>query len=362
LYRRGNIWWVKYYVNGRAVRESTGAEKETEAKRFLDGRRGRVAEGLPVMPRADRTRYDDARADLIAHYEATGARDVTEAGYRLEHLNTMFKGRRLASIGPADANRYTVQRREEGAADGTIRRELSTLTTMLSLAAEHGKLLRVPKLRKPPDGKPRQGFLEPEQFAAVSRRLPPDLQVAAAVGYVLGWRCQSEVMTLERRHVDLEAGTLRLDPETKTDEGRIAYLPEDLKSLLAAQLARVDALQKTRGRIIPYVFPHVRRGRRHQPGDRRQDYKRAWATACAKAGVPGRLRHDMRRSAVRNMVTRDGVPERVAMAITGHKTRRVFDAYHIVSPGDLQAAAAKMTGTIPGTVSVTRRRRTTATA
>jgi integrase len=125
----------------------------------------------------------------------------------------------------------------------------------------------------------------------------------------------------------------------------------------------VDALQKKLGKIIPYVFPHFRTGRCHKVGDQRRDYKRAWMTACRKAGVPGSLRHDMRRSAVRNMVTRDGIPERVAMAIPGHKTRRVFDAYHIVSPGDLQAAAAKMaTGTISGTVSVSRRKRSAVTA
>jgi integrase len=176
----------------------------------------------------------------------------------------------------------------------------------------------------------------------VVRHLSPDLQVAATVGYVLGWRCQSEVMTLERRHLDLEAKVLRLDPETQTDEGRVVFLPDDLAELLAAQVARVDTLQKTLGRIIPWLFPLSTRGRFHQPGDRRCDYEHAWKTACQKAGVAGRLRHDMRRSAVRNLVTRDGAPEHVAMKITGHKTRRVFDAYNIVSPGDLQEAARKM--------------------
>ncbi len=177
---------------------------------------------------------------------------------------------------------------------------------MLTLAYDNDKIHRLPKLKKPKDGKPRQGFLEPAQFASASRHLPPDLQVAAAVGYVVGWRLQ-EVLTLERRQLDLGDGVLRLDPEhDKEDDGRVVYLTPELRTLLSAHVARVDALQKRLGRIIPFLFPHMQGTKR--AGQCRQDYRKAWATACRKAGVPGMLRHDMRRSAVRNMVTRDGRP------------------------------------------------------
>jgi len=347
LYRRGNIFWMKYYVNGRAVRESTGKEKEKEAEQVMKVREGRAAAGLPALPRADKIRYDEAAADLRRHYGTTGSRNMVEAEKRLNHLDAFFRGQWLVGIGGSEATTYVAQRQAKGVANGTINRELAVLTKMLRLAYENRKLLRMPVIRKLKEAAPRQGFFEREHFLAVRQHLPEDLQVAATIAYTFGWRTQSEVLTLERRQLDLKAGTLRLDPgTTKNDDGRVVYLTPELKALLANQLERVEQLAKQTGKIIPYVFPHL--ASRHR-GKRRTDYRKAWVSACRKAGVPGMLRHDCRRTAVRNMVNA-GVPERVAMTVTGHKTRAVFDRYHIVSPGDLQDVARRLTGTISGTV------------
>ena len=172
------------------------------------------------------------------------------------------------------------------------------------------------------------------------------------IAFTYGWR-RDEILTLQRRQLDLAAGTLCLDTgTTKNDDGREVDLTDELCALLGAQVERVKLLERQLGRVVPYLFPHLRGARGLNPAAKRRapvlgepirDFRRAWATACREAGVPGLLKHDLRRSAVRRMVNL-GMPERVAMTMTGHKTRAVFDRYHIVSRGDRRAAVALLNG------------------
>ena len=139
---------------------------------------------------------------------------------------------------------------------------------------------------------------------------------------------------LQWRQVDLKIGRVVLDPgTTKNDDARIFPFTNELREVLENQWEITRSLQQERGIVCPWVF--------HRDGKRIKNFYAAWQTACKKAGVPGRIPHDFRRTAVRNLV-RAGIPERVAMQMTGHKTRSVFERYNIVSEGDLDAAAKRL--------------------
>jgi integrase len=143
--------------------------------------------------------------------------------------------------------------------------------------------------------------------------------------YFSGWR-KSEILTLKWNQVNLRDGIVRLEPgETKNSEGRTLYMEPDLWDLL-------KYLHKNRRMDCLFVFNHK--------GTVICDFRKSWETACTAIGKSGLLFHDLRRSAIRNMV-RASIPERVAMTISGHKTRSVFDRYNIVSEDDLKEAAVK---------------------
>ncbi len=343
---KGGPWWMKYYVNGKCLRESTKTTEVRKAERLLKEREGRAAVGLPILRHLDRIRYEELAADLRRHYQTTGERDQKEAEDRFKPLATFFTGRRIVDLDGALITRY-VEHRQQTVANGTINRELNVLSRLLRLGYERNKVARLPIMHLLKEAEPRKGFFEREAFDAVRKRLRPDLQVAVTIAYTFGWRLQSEVLTLTLAQVDLEAGTVRLNPgSTKNDDGRIVYLTPDVQRMIAEQLERVKQLSRKLERVVPYLFPHPS-VTGHYAGTRLKDFKTAWLTACHEANVVGLIRHDFRRTAVRNLVNA-GVPERVAQTMTGHKTRSVFDRYHIVSPNDLKEAAKRLAGITAG--------------
>lgn len=349
LYQRGEVWWIKYYVNGRAIRESARTEKKKLAERFLRDREGRVAMGAPALPKVERIRFSEIADALVEHYRVTGRRQLREVETKLKPVRAFFDHDRLVGINQQRIMAYIIQRQAAGLTNATINRGLSLLGTALRLAHERGQLVRVPRIHMLEESDPRAGFFERAEFEKVRQHLRPDLALAITIDYTYGWRTQSEVLTLPLCQVDLEAGTLRLEPgTTKNGEGRTVYLTPELHVMLMEQIERVKALSQRLKREIPYLFPNPNKGRHF--GERLRDFRAAWNTACKNAGLVGMIRHDFRRTAVRNLV-RAGVPESVAQRVTGHKSRSVFNRYDIVSDQDMREATKKLAGHRTGTKS-----------
>jgi len=172
--------------------------------------------------------------------------------------------------------------------------------------------------------------------------LPAYLKPLAIAAYITGWRARSELLTRQWRHVDFARGWLRLEPgESKNGEGREFPFTPELRAILEQQRLRVRAIEQATGKIIPWVFVHPPGEGRAPAGSRISDFRGAWAKACRDAGVPGRLVHDFRRTAVRNL-ERAGVPRSAAMKMTGHKTEAVYRRYAITDSAMLQEAALKL--------------------
>ena len=335
--KRGNIWWIRYSRGGRRFEESSFSTRKEDASRLLKLREGDVAKGLPISPKIGQLRFDEAAADVETDYRINGKKSLDHVSRRIKkHLLPFFGGRRMAVITTSDARAFIDQRQQAGASAGEINRELAILKRAFNLALQAGKLLHKPHIPMLKEHNVRTGFFEREQFESVRAHLPVALRGVVTFAYLTGWRVPSEILTLEWRQVDREVGTVRLDPgATKNGEGRLfpygLLLPE-LAAVIEARWQEREALKK-RGVIVANVF--------HRNGKPISDFRRAWNTACEAAGCPGRLRHDFRRTAVPNL-TRAGVPERVAMQLTGHKTRSVFDRYDIVNDSDLAEAVRKL--------------------
>ena len=348
IYKRGNIYWIKYHRRGRPYRESTRCEKEADAKRLLKKREGEIADGKPPGIYFDKVTYNELKAELLTDYELKGRKSLNRLKISLSHLDSEFEGMKVPNIDSAKIKKYIDRRQSEGAKNGTVNRELSALIRMFSLGVQcsPAKVHNPPFIPKLKEAMPRQGFIEAGDFAAICNELPDYLKGLCTFAYHTGWRL-SEILNLKWNQVNLNQNIVTLNPgETKNDDGRVVYLDSELREIISNQFET----QKKKARLTPYVFPN------EDQTDKIKTLRKAWQTACKNAKIGSRLFHDLRRSAVRNLV-RSGVPEGVAMRISGHKTRAVFERYNIVSDTDLMIAAQKQEvylksqiGTISGTV------------
>ena len=336
IYQRGNVFWIAYFFRGQRHRESTGSTRRADAVKLLRRRMGEMGAGRLVGPDAERTTFDDLARMLLEDYAANERKSLRHARTSLtQHLQPFFAFARALDITTDRLNGYVRMRREEHAAPATIKQELAILRRAFTLAIKAGHLAVRPAFPTITVHNTRTGFFERADFEAVREALPAALQAVATFAYLTGWRKQ-EILDLRWSDVDLTAGIMRLEPgTTKNGEGRafpFSALP-DLAALLRAQREATTVVERMTGELVPWVF--------HRNGQAIRDYYGAWRAACDRVGLSGRLLHDFRRTAVRNL-ERAGVPRSVAMQLTGHKTEAVYRRYAIVAESDLREGVVKL--------------------
>ena len=372
VFPRGRIAWIRYSQNGVPHDESTGLSIdspgwEKKAERQLRKRLGEVAAGIARDSRG--LRYEDLRDAFLTDYRVNRRkslrfdREGNACLDKVTRLDGFFSGWRASEIDADLIRKFIADQQGGGLSNGSINRSVSALRRMFNLAVEDGKLRNIPHFPMVKESAPRQGYFEREQFETLSAALPEYLRVPLAIGFFTGMRL-GEILALEWSQVDFLANTINLRAgQTKNDDARTVPIIPQLRALLVEQRARCQA-------SCPYVCSRLDRGGH---AVRIGGFRKAWYCACTKSGLgkmepavdpvtgeplyqkprgprskpkakmvyQGRLFHDLRRSGVRNLV-RAGVPERVAMSISGHRTRSVFERYNITSQKDVAEAGRRL--------------------
>jgi integrase len=318
-----------------------------------------------------------ARAELTLGDAAKNVHRVAELNGRPpsraydNHLIPFFgRHTKMSMIAAAWIKQFIEHQLEAGAANATVNRQLEALRRAFTVAIQDELLASKPYIPRLREDNVRTGFFDRKQFEALRQHLPrpcreplTEAEIAAdpliaitEFGWITGWRL-GEVRGLRWKNVDSVNGVVRLEPgTTKNGEGREFPMTRSLRAVLERRFAVAQAERPLYLDVDPESLVFRKRG-----GKDVGDFRKTWHRACRQAGVPDRVVrkasrtgkiverrlpgltfHDFRRTAVRRLVEEAGVSERVAMTMTGHKTRSVFDRYHIVSLRDRREAARRL--------------------
>ena len=344
-----NNWYIKYHMNGVPKRESTGTDNRRKAENVLRVRLNACAAG--TLPINDNVTVTELVSDFLARGRANGDVAIEDSVTRWHlHLQPAFGHLRVSQLTTQMLTQYVEQRKldpiqwsgQKGKKTGkgvlryptvaTINRELALLRAAYRLATKctPPKVMRVPYFPISREDNVRTGFLKDDQYLRLAEecgKIGLWLRGLFEVAASYAWRKSEAAVNLRVSQIDLCNRTIDLNPgETKNRGGRTVKMTERVYQIIAVCMEEKapDNLVFTRLGGSP-------------PGD----FRKAWAVACERAGCPGLLFHDLRRTGARNM-RRLGIAENVIMKIGGWKTASVFRRYDIVDQSDLADASRRI--------------------
>lgn len=346
VFTRGGVWWIAYYApkDGRRVERREPAmvsdregeprrpaRTEAEARRFLRQRVRdviiHVAGVRPFQgPEHERVSLEELLQALEREYEVRRLASLPQLRSHLKHVRAYFGEARALGVTYERLLDFVTTRQRDGASPASINRQLEAIRRAFTLAATRRVIGAVPAIPTLTVRNARQGFVSRAQFEALMQHIPEaDLRDFTEFAFWTGMR-KGEISKLTWDAFDEETTTLRLHArDAKTGHGRTLALAGPIEEIVRRRLA---ARRDGCGLIF------------HRAGAPVREFRKTWAAACRQANLPHIRFHDLRRSAIRNLV-RAGVDPAIAMKISGHRTRAVFDRYNIVSEDDLRNAMRK---------------------
>jgi integrase len=358
IFQRGSIYWAQFYVDGRQQRESAKTTDPERAEKYLRSRLKEVhAHELdasrPFVTRRDKRRTIADLMDALKTDFGIRGKDSLPNLSNISRARSDFGAIRAADLTAEEVDRYINERLTDGAAKASINRVTQLLKQAYKLAG-----LPAPRIRRLPEkGNERQGFFSESEIRNVINNLPAALQDFTLFGWLTGMR-KGEIASLAWEDVDGDCIRLRAE-NAKNGEARLIPLEGELQELIERRREVRQVNLSGTVMLAALIF--------HREGEPIREFRKSWASACTKAGIRRHF-HDLRRSACRNMLAA-GVPQSIAMKVSGHKTDSMFRRYAIVAESDLRTALRRTqefmrtaqekvvamprkrpTGTIPGTV------------
>jgi integrase len=385
IYQRGRLLWIQFYDHGLCRQESAKTAERKVAEKLLIKRLGEIEANTYVAPKIRKVRVSELAEAWLADCKVRQSRSLSDQNSRwLKRLKPFFGVKQASAVSTAMLTRYVESRQQARAANATINRELSDLRRMYYFGLESKTVHRdaIPTFNLLDEsGNVRRGFVEERDYQSlVAAAAGPSLlwlRAMLAIGREWGWR-KGELLKLRVSAVNMQARTIELSA-SQTKNRR----PRKAKMLSPEILALVGELILGK-QGNDYLFTRSKPNTSPAPV---LESRNAWHSLCCRAGLGrmvhracydelvqefgkddlqlsdldivkrrcprcerlvkwsdrkyvGLLFHDLRRSAVRDMI-RGGTSEKIAMTITGHSTTSVFKRYDIVDERDLEATARR---------------------